>query len=87
MFNTVITLWHCTSSFQSVVADVFVSSLAEMGMFIQGIAGCLPNGNYWEYSFALPVRNDYLSTQRQLSVDHLLMASDILNNRTCGGGF
>ena len=40
-------------SFQSGVADVFVHSLMVMGMFIQGIASCPPNGDYWEYSFAL----------------------------------
>ena len=38
--------------FQLVVADVFVHSSAEMGMFIK-IDGCLPNGSYREYSFAL----------------------------------
>ena len=39
--------------FQLVVADVFVCSSAEMGMFIKRIAGCPPNGDYWEYSFTL----------------------------------
>ena len=39
--------------FQLVVADVFVHSSVEMGMFIKRIAGCPPNSDYWEYSFAL----------------------------------
>ena len=39
--------------FQSMVADVFVHSSVVMGMFIQGMASCLPSGDYWEYSFAL----------------------------------
>ena len=39
--------------FQLVVTDIFVHSSAEMGMFIKRIAGCPPNGDYWEYSFAL----------------------------------
>ena len=33
------------------------------------------------------VRNDYLSVQWRLSVDCLLPIIDILNHRTCGGGF
>ena len=34
------------------VADVFVHSSVEIGMFIK-IDGCPPNGGYWKYSFAL----------------------------------
>ena len=34
------------------VTDILVRSSAEMGMFIK-IDGHLPNGSYWEYSFAL----------------------------------
>ena len=53
MLNIVITLWHHNSTFQMVVTDIFVYSLAVMGMFIKQIAGCLLNGDYWEYSFTL----------------------------------
>ena len=74
MFNTIVTLWHHTSSFQLVIVNVFVHSLVVMGMFIQGMAGCPPNGDYWKYSFALwqgmiiclPNSNYWLTTYSQL---------------------
>ena len=37
--------------------------------------------------FCSVARNDYLSTQQWLPVDCLLMVGDILDHRTCEGGF